>query len=106
MQLLLACRWRGNVRVLDNALPRAVILGEWPPTPFADLPPDLAPVEGDPALADDLGASVQRSEQPHIECILRQTSDKKKAARRLGVGLSSLERRSTELGIQTQEPIR
>ena len=30
MQLLLACRWRGNVRELDNALQRAVILGEGP----------------------------------------------------------------------------
>src|SRR5262249_49052980 len=30
MQLLLACRWKGNVRELDNALQRAVILGEGP----------------------------------------------------------------------------
>src|SRR5262249_56366367 len=43
MQLLLACRWRGNVRELDNALQRAVILGEGPMVTPADLPPDLAP---------------------------------------------------------------
>ena len=55
MQLLLACRWKGNVRELDNALQRAVILGEGPLITPADLPPDLAPVEGDPALVDDLG---------------------------------------------------
>ena len=30
MQLLMACRWKGNVRELDNALQRAVILGEGP----------------------------------------------------------------------------
>ena len=59
MQLLLACRWRGNVRELDNALQRAVILGEGPLITPADLPPDLAPVEGDPALVDDLGEAVQ-----------------------------------------------
>ena len=45
MQLLKACRWRGNVRELDNALQRAVILGEGPLVTLADLPPDLAAVE-------------------------------------------------------------
>ncbi len=67
MQLLLACRWRGNVRELDNALQRAVILGEGPLITLADLPPDLAPVEGDPALVDDLGEAVKRFEKQHIE---------------------------------------
>ena len=67
MQLLLACRWRGNVRELDNALQRAVILGEGPLIIPADLPPDLAPVEGDPALVDDLGEAVRRFEKQHIE---------------------------------------
>src|SRR5581483_2356693 len=43
MQILLGCRWRGNVRELDNALQRAVILGEGPMVTPADLPPDLAP---------------------------------------------------------------
>jgi DNA-binding NtrC family response regulator len=99
MQLLLACRWRGNVRELDNALQRAVILGEGPLITPADLPPDLAPVEGDPALVDDLGEAVKRFEKQHIERILRQTPDKKEAARRLGMGLSSLYRRIAELGI-------
>ncbi len=102
MQLLLACRWRGNVRELDNALQRAVILGEGPLITPADLPPDLAPVEGDPAHVDDLGEAVKRFEKQHIERILRQTPDKKEAARRLGMGLSSLYRRITELGIQTE----
>ena len=102
MQLLLACRWRGNVRELDNALQRAAILGEGPLIAPADLPPDLAPVEGDPALVDDLGEAVRRFEKQHIERILRQISDKREAARRLGVGLSSLYRRISELGIQTQ----
>src|SRR5262249_1771814 len=30
MRLLTACQWKGNVRELDNALQRAVILGEGP----------------------------------------------------------------------------
>ncbi len=57
---------------------------------------------GRPALVDDLGEAVRRFEKQHIERILRQISDKREAARRLGVGLSSLYRRISELGIQTQ----
>ncbi len=101
MQLLLACRWKGNVRELDNALQRAVILGEGPLITPSDLPPDLAPVEGDPALVDDLAEAVKRFERQHLERILRQTPDKKDAARRLGMGLSSLYRKIAELGIVT-----
>lgn len=100
MRLLLACRWRGNVRELDNALQRACILGDGPLLGPADLPPDLVPVEGDPALVDDLGEAVRRFERQHLERILRQTPDKREAARRLGMGLSSLYRKIAELGIQ------
>jgi DNA-binding NtrC family response regulator len=100
MQCLRACRWKGNVRELDNVLQRAVILGEGPLITPADLPPDLAPVEGDPSLVDDLGEAVRRFERQHIERILQHTPDKKEAARRLGMGLSSLYRKITELGIQ------
>jgi DNA-binding NtrC family response regulator len=103
MRLLLACRWRGNVRELDNALQRAVILGEGPLVTTADLPPDLAPVEGDPALVDELGEAVKRFEKQHIERVLRLLPDKKEAAQRLGIGLSSLYRRIAELGIQPPE---
>jgi DNA-binding NtrC family response regulator len=100
MQLLMACHWKGNVRELDNALQRAVILGEGPLITPADLPPGLAPVVGDPALVDDLSEAVKRFEKQHLERILRQTPDKREAARRLGMGLSSLYRRIAELGIQ------
>jgi DNA-binding NtrC family response regulator len=100
MQLLLACPWKGNVRELDNALQRAVILGEGPLIAPADLPPGLAPVEGDPAVVDELGEAVRRFERQHIARILRQTPDKREAARRLGMGLSSLYRKIAELEIQ------
>jgi DNA-binding NtrC family response regulator len=101
MQRLLAGRWKGNVRELENAVQRAVILGEGPLMTPADLPPDLAPPEDDPSQVDDLAAAVRRFEKQHIERVLRRVPDKKEAARLLGMGLSSLYRKIAELGVQT-----
>ena len=42
MQFLLACPWKGNVRELDNALQRAVILGDGPLLEPADCRPSRA----------------------------------------------------------------
>jgi DNA-binding NtrC family response regulator len=87
-------------------LQRAAILGEGTLVTPGDLPPDLAPVENDPALVDDLGEATRRFERQHIERILRQTPDKKEAARRLGMGLSSLYRKIGELEIpSTSAPV-
>jgi DNA-binding NtrC family response regulator len=101
IQILAASPWRGNIRELDNALQRAVILGDGPLVTPADLSPELAARPDDPSAVDELGKAVERFEKQHIERILRQTPDKKEAARRLDMGLSSLYRRIAELGIQT-----
>ncbi len=103
MQILRSARWRGNVRELDNALQRAVILGEGPLVTPADLPPDLAPLPDDPSVVDDLGEAVRRFEKIHIERVLRQTPDKRDAAQRLNVGVSSLYRKIAELKIAGTE---
>src|SRR5262245_9018471 len=103
MRLLMACPWKGNVRELDNALQRAVILGDGPLVTPMDLPPDLAPVVDDPALVDDLSQATKRFERRHIERILRQTASKKEAAERLGIGLSSLYRKIDELNVEVPE---
>jgi DNA-binding NtrC family response regulator len=100
MQILRAYPWKGNVRELDNALQRAAILGEGPWITPADLPPDLAPSAADPDLVDELAEATRRFERQHMERILLQSPDKKEAARRLGMGLSSLYRKIAELGIQ------
>jgi DNA-binding NtrC family response regulator len=100
MRILLACPWKGNIRELDNALQRAVILGEGPLVTPADLPPDLAPLPGDPNLVDKLKEALNCFAKQHIERILRQTADKEAAAARLGIGLSSLYHKIAKLGIQ------
>jgi DNA-binding NtrC family response regulator len=99
MRLLRSGPWRGNVRELDNALQRAVILGEGPFLTPADLPPDLAPAKGDPSAVDELDQAVDRFKRLHVERVLRQTPEKREAAKRLNIGLSSLYRLIAELGI-------
>ncbi len=91
--------WPGNIRELDNAVQRAVILGEPPVVEAADLPPDLSPMSPDPAAVDDLSEAVKRFEKRHLERILAETPDKREAARRLKIGLSSLYRKIEQLGI-------
>ncbi|MFO0850877.1 MAG: sigma-54 dependent transcriptional regulator [Gemmataceae bacterium] len=99
MQLLLAHPWKGNVRELDNVLQRAVILGDGPLVAPADLPPDLLPHPADPDGVDDLGEATARFERRHIERLLRACPDKREAARRLGIGLSSLYRKIEQHGL-------
>ena len=103
MLLLTACPWKGNVRELDNALQRAVILGDGQLITPADLPPDRSPVTDDPNLVDDLTQAMKRFEKRHIERILRQTADKREATKRLGIGLSSLYRKIDELEVAVPE---
>jgi transcriptional regulator with PAS, ATPase and Fis domain len=87
-------------------LQRAVILGDGPLVTVADLPADLAIVEDDPSLVDHLEEAVRRFERLHIERVLAQTPDKKTAAQRLGIALSSLYRKMTDLHISAAASVR
>ena len=103
LSLLREARWKGNVRELDNVLQRAVILGDGPLVERHDLPADLAGETSDPSAVDSLPEAVRRYEKLHIERMLRECDDKREAARRMGIGLSSLYRRMAELGIQLDQ---
>lgn len=96
LRLVQGYSWPGNVRELDNALQRAVILGEPPLVQPPDLPPAVFPPADDPFAVDDLRLAVARFEKLHIARILEQTPDKREAARRLNIGLSSLYRKLEE----------
>jgi DNA-binding NtrC family response regulator len=98
---LMAAPWTGNVRELNNALERAVILSENPILTPDDFPPGLIVVSDPDADGDNLRAALRDYERQHIQRVLRDADDdKREAARRLGLGLSSLYRKLEELGIR------
>jgi DNA-binding NtrC family response regulator len=98
---LMSAAWIGNVRELDNALERAVILSEGPILTPDDFPTGLIVESAGEASGDNLRAAVREYERLHIHKVLRDCGDdKREAARRLGLGLSSLYRKLEELGVR------
>ena len=96
IRLLSAAPWKGNVRELGNALERAVILAEGPTLTPSDFPIDLLGPGASPfeEATDDLRTALDRFERRHLARVLEACGgDKKEAARRLGLGLSSLYRK-------------
>ena len=94
---LAGAQWKGNVRELGNALERAAILAEGSTLTVNDFPSDLVALpqgaNGDDN-PDDLRAALDRFERQHIRRVLERCGgDKKEAARRLNLGLSSLYRK-------------
>ncbi len=100
IRLLMSAQWQGNVRQLDNAIERAVMMCDGTTIEPKDLPPDL--LANGPTLpaTDDLRSALRHYERLHIARVLRQCPDKREAARRLRLGLSSLYRKIEELGIE------
>jgi len=99
LSLLRNAKWRGNVRELENTIQRALIMGDGPLIRVEDLPADLAPETEDPNAVDSLEEAVRRFERRHIERVMSLYPDKKEAARKLDMALSSLYRRIAELGL-------
>jgi len=103
LKLLMAQPWKGNVRELDNAIEHAMIVGEGDWITIDDLPRSLrGKSDGVSAVVvgDDLRDALRAYEKIHIESVLRRTgNDKRAAAEKLGLSLSSLYRKVEELGI-------
>jgi DNA-binding NtrC family response regulator len=98
---LMSAPWVGNVRELDNALERAMILSEGPILTPDDFPSGLIVETDTDSRGDNLRMAMRDYETHHIQRVLRECGDdKREAARRLGMGLSSLYRKLDELGIR------
>ena len=96
---LAAQPWRGNVRELENALERAMVLGAGDQITLSDLSADLvSPAASRPR---DLRGAVREFERRHVSDVLAETQlDKKKAAHVLGISLASLYRK---LGAEAED---
>lgn len=100
IRLLMSAQWKGNVRQLDNAIERAVIMCDGTQVEPKDLPPDLLGLGQPLPDTDDLRSALRHYERLHISRVLRQWPDKREAAKRLKLGLSSLYRKIEELNIE------
>jgi two-component system response regulator PilR (NtrC family) len=101
IKLLMSLPWKGNVRELDNVVEHAMIVGEGDWITVKDLPRALQQESGVPLPSgDDLREALRAYEKAHIQSVLAKVSyDKKVAAERLGLSLSSLYRKIEELAI-------
>lgn len=100
LRLLMAAQWKGNVRQLDNAIERAVLMCDGTQIEPGDLPPDLLGIGQPLPDTDDLRSALRHYEKLHITRVLRQCPEKREAAKRLRLGLSSLYRKIEELDIE------
>lgn len=100
MDALMEYEWKGNVRELENAIERAMILCDGPTLTLKQFPHLHSESNHPRKIASDLKTSVKKFEQNTILRALQEAEhDKGKAAKILGLSLSSLYRKITELGI-------
>lgn len=94
LELLKEQAWPGNVRQLGNVLERAVILTEGPELTKADLEPLLGAWAGDSVLEEDRTEDVDPLGRDVIRrALVEAAGDKHEAARALGVGYQTLQRK-------------
>lgn len=98
MRLFLSYPWKGNIRELENAIERAVIMCESNRITVSDLPSDFMLQEEEGII--NLKEYMKVYEKGHIKKVLIMTNnDKKKAAELLDLSIPSLYRKIEELGI-------
>ncbi|HSM97554.1 MAG TPA: sigma-54 dependent transcriptional regulator, partial [Gallionella sp.] len=101
--MLMNYDWPGNVREMENVIDRAIILADGHHITLADLPPQITKVEqaaqpGGGAFSGTLREQVRRFEAALIFRTIEETGgDRRAAAQRLNIGLSSLYRKLEEL---------
>jgi hypothetical protein len=91
---LAARPWKGNVRELENALERAMVLGGGELLALADLSVSEDPATAPVAHPRDLREAIRQFERRHLIDVLDEAGlDKRKAADLLGISLASLYRK-------------
>jgi two-component system response regulator HydG len=104
LELLMRYRYPGNVRELENALERAVVLCRQPIIDVEDLPQEIragsgalregASASGQPVLSFPIGTTLDEIERVAIRETLRYTSgDKRLCAQLLGIATRTIYRK-------------
>jgi len=96
-QALASYAWPGNVRELRNTIERAVILTSGERIGKQDLPDNIVPAAGPPAIGDRVTLST--IEELHIRRVMAHTSSLQEAADVLGIDQATLWRRRKTYGI-------
>jgi two-component system response regulator HydG len=100
MDLLLNYDWPGNVRELENAVERAMVIGQ-----RAELEPSDFPFQLHPA-APQGGRSLEDIERVHIERVLEETSwNLSRTARILSIDRTTLYNKLKRYGLKRQESV-
>lgn len=108
MKLLINCPWKGNIRELENAIERIVLMTDQEEITVSDIPVDIvsAPLEpsGLPVLTGDgieLDRIIEEIEKRYITEALRLSGGSKTdAARLLNISFRSLRHRLHKYGIK------
>jgi len=103
-RVLLSASWPGNVRQLQNAIERAVILGDGPLIDVVHLPADLVSSTEESETGDRTPMISFRSmEDPEARELLallaRHNGSRTKAAAALGIARTTLWRRMKKMGL-------
>jgi two-component system response regulator PilR (NtrC family) len=106
MKILLSWPWKGNVRELANVIEHAMIFGDGDWITLRDLPrPIQQNARMTAPVGDNLRDALRTYERSHIQQLLASCdSDKRVAAERLGISLSSLYRKLEELDAPLETP--
>ncbi len=104
MQMFLTYQWKGNVRELENAIERAMILCDGDQIMPEHMPQNFSSAEVQPVVKSGLKEAVMAFERSQILKTLEIVDgDKKAAAKLLGLSISSLYRKMSELGLDVKE---
>jgi DNA-binding NtrC family response regulator len=94
--------WPGNVREMENAIRRALVLGRGERIQAEDLPPEIS---GERVKASELEGSLAACEVAAIRNALARSGGKRKlAARILGIGEATLYRKLNEYALRGDQP--
>jgi DNA-binding NtrC family response regulator len=100
MELLLDYDWSGNVRELENAIERAVILAKDSFITVADLPQENLPL----IRLASTGKNLKEVEKNHLLNVLREAGGNySKAARILGISRMTLYNKAKEYGCDVKK---